>query len=121
MTKTRYHSVETPIGFAEGKVVLVEKKGPRVLVVVRAWDESMIEVVFDEALGFREAMSHELSDLICSQSTGEFASWCTGRAYEGGHNEGESLFQFLDVDGEAAIEVVAKGVQIHVVRECKKN
>ena len=115
MTTTNYHSVATPIGFAEGTIVRIEKTSTKVLVVVRAWNETTIEVEFNEAIGFREAMSHKLSDLGVSQGAGEFANWCAGRAYDDGHNGGESLFQFLDIDGEAAIEIVAKGVQIRIV------
>ena len=114
MTMTSYQSVDTPVGFAEGTVLRVEKTSSKVVVIVRAWNESTVEVEFDDAVGFREAMSHELSDLVVSECTGDFSSWCMSRAYDGGRNGGESLFQFLDVDGLASIEIVAKNVQIRI-------
>lgn len=116
MKNTTQQSVETPIGFAEGKVVRLEKQGANVLVVVQAWDESSIEVEFVEAIGFRESMSFELSDLVITERTGEFASWCNRRAYEGGHHGSESHYQFLDVEGQPCIEVVAKGVEIRSIK-----
>jgi hypothetical protein len=47
MAMTTQQSVETPIGFADGKVVRIEKLGIKVLVLVQAWDESTIEAEFD--------------------------------------------------------------------------
>ena len=112
MAMTTQQSVETPIGFADGKVVRIEKLGMKVLVLVQAWDESTIEAEFDEVIGIRESMAFELSDLVVTERRGEFTNWCTQRAYEGGNSGGESVYQFLDIEGQPCIEIVAKGVLI---------
>jgi hypothetical protein len=109
---TTQQSVETPIGFADGKVVRIEKLGMKVHVAVQAWDESTIEVEFDEVIGIRESMAFELSDLVVTHLKGEFTKWCTQRAYEGQSDGGESVYQFLDIEGQPCIEIVAKGVLI---------
>ena len=112
MAMTTQKSVGTPIGFADGKVVRIEKTSMKVLVVVQAWDESTIEAEFDEVIGVRESMATELSDLVVTEGKGEFISWCTRRAYDGGSSGGESTYQFLDIEGQPCIEIVAKGVVI---------
>lgn len=112
MTMNAQQSVETPIGFADGKVLRIEKLGMKVLVAIKAWDESTIEAEFDEVIGFRESMAFELSDLVVTDSKDEFINWCTRRAYEGGNNGAELVYQFLDIEGQPCIEIVAKGVLI---------
>ncbi len=112
MTTTKHESVETPVGFSDGRVVRIEKLGMKVLVDVQAWDESTIEAEFYEVIGIRESMGFELSDLVVSNVKGEFTDWCTQRAYEGESNGGESVYQFLDIEGQPCIEIVAKGVLI---------
>jgi hypothetical protein len=112
MTKTKQQSVETQIGFADGKVVRIEKEGMKVLVIVQAWNESTIEAEFDEVIGVRESMAFGLSDLVVTDSRSDFINWCAGRAYEDGNRQEESVYQFLDIDGQVCIEILAKGVVI---------
>lgn len=107
-----HQSVETPIGFADGKVVRIEKLGMKVLVAVQAWNESKIEAEFEEVIGIRESMATELSDFVVTTVRDEFTTWCTQRAYESEIDGGESIYQFLDAEGLPCIEIVAKRVFI---------
>lgn len=109
-------SVETPIGFADSNIVRLLRFKDTLIVTVNTWNDETLEVSFLGVIGFRESMAFELSDLVRSNEIGQFGEWCLSRAYEGNISNGEMKFQFLDVDYEVAIEIIAKGVQIRIVK-----
>lgn len=110
-------SVESPIGLADSKIVSLLKSGDTLTVTLNTWNNETLEILFFGVIGFRESMADELSDLVRSSEIGQFGEWCLSRSYEGNHFDGELKYQFLDVDYEVAIEIVAKGIQIRIIKE----
>lgn len=105
--------VPSDVGFADGEVTGYATRDDRLSVAVRAWNGERLVVAFSEPLGVRDRGVASIQD-VC-EVAGETPLLAEVLAY---HYEsvpddhGLRVFQFLDLDGEPSLEVVARDVVV---------
>jgi hypothetical protein len=105
--------VECGIDFADGEVSSYERTEESFYVVVRKWDHTLLRITFEDTVA---VLDHGVGDIMefCQEtSASAFLLEALARQYvEVPAEHPYVLYQFLDVDREPALEVVAAGYSI---------
>lgn len=106
-------SVPTPVGLSDGTIVAMQRMDEQLVVHITAWNNTELEVRFCGVIGMRETLAGDISDLVVQEGSGDFWNWCIEHAYERVPARcREKLYQFLDHDDKASLEVVGIGVEV---------
>jgi len=110
MTRT---PVPFDVGFSDAEVTGYEMDADKFIVRVNAWNEQPLTITFADPLGVADRGIGDISDFVQESSHSPFMQEVITRAYEKVHHPiPYYLFQFLDLDGEAALEVIATSAKI---------
>ena len=112
-------SVEYEIGFSDSEILSYNSQGENLIVILNAWNEKKIRFEFIDCilfLSFNNWMISDVVEFISSESS--LLRKALKLVFEDVPEEhGYTLFQFLDLDGEPAIEVGCKSILISTIDE----
>ena len=101
------------IGFADGEVSSYQREEHTFTVVVKAWNGDHLRIDFSDPVGICDFGVGDISDFCMEDSGSEFMRQVLSSLYEvvpASHSY--FLYQFLNLDDQPALEIVATGVQI---------
>jgi hypothetical protein len=107
------HPLGLPYGFADASLVRYERKEDRLVVDVKLWNEIEVSLLFSDTLSVLDRGMGDISDVVESLES-EFFDMALAYNYDVAPAQADRprLFQFLSVDGEPALEIVAGSVSV---------
>ena len=110
--------IESPIGFADAEFIAHRRAGDVIEVDIRAWDGSIVRLMFFGAVGIADYGAWQISDVRVASEPTPFLRRVLERQWiTVPRDHGLSLCHVIDVDDEIAMEIAAAGVQVKVVSE----
>ena len=107
-TRVRYE-----VGFSDGEVRYYFREEGAFTVVVEAWNGALVRVAFDDPAGVCDTGVGDISDICVEDAGSPFMSRVLGELYEvAPASHPYRLYQFLNLDEQPALEVVAAGITI---------
>ena len=105
--------VPTDIGFADAEIIEYSRSSHSLVVCVKAWNEEHLLVHFEGPAAIYDRGIWSVSDLREVKAETPLLQEALAHEYdEIPKDHGLRQFQFLDVDGEPTLEIVARGVKI---------
>jgi hypothetical protein len=109
----KIRSIEHEIGFADSEIILYERQDNKFIVSIKAWNEVLLTVEFQDVIGLIDRGAWEVSDLQEVYDNTPFLGEMLKRQYEVIPPDHKyKIFQFLDNDSVPVLEVVAQSVSI---------
>src|SRR5215207_4587775 len=105
--------VTSDVGFSDGEIHAYRMEGDVFTVDVNAWNGQLLRVRFTDAVGVSDLGAGDISALSEEDAGSPFMAAVLARLYEANPPTGaHRLYQFLDLDDQPALEVVAGGVSV---------
>jgi len=106
-------SLPSEIGFSDGEVVSYRREGDELAVVVKAWNERKIALIFKSVASFSDYGAGDISDVVEVDGSSSYMDQALKRIYEAPPaNHEYHHYQFLDVSGAPVIEIVATSAKL---------
>jgi hypothetical protein len=103
------------VGFADCEFVSHTRSGPEFTVLIDAWNGKRLEITFIEFEGVLDCGVGDISDFREETEKTAFFERVMSIVYDTMPDKSNyRLYQFLNLDGEVALEVVASGVEITI-------
>lgn len=107
--------IKTSVGFADAEIVFYAMRGSSLRVCLNAWNGTRLKIEFKEAVGVVDMGAKDISDLCSESGDSTFLREVVARLYESESSPERTthnLYQFLDLDGEPVMQVVASTLEI---------
>lgn len=106
-------SIEFEIGFADAEFQSYERLVEDCVVSLRTWNNQRVEALFIDTVGVLDTGVVTISDIVEVFEVTPFFEKVLSQVYETPpSNHPYHLFQFLNVDGEASLEVIATSISL---------
>ncbi len=107
------NEIKYKIGFADADIDSYEKKQNCLLVRVRTWNDKQLLLKFSDFVGLSDYGIGNISGLFKEDTITTLMSRITTEMYEVKPDAVPySSFQFLNLDGEVSLEIIANDVDI---------
>lgn len=105
--------VTSDVGMSDGEIHAYHMEGDVFTVEVNAWNGQLLRVRFADAVGVSDLGVGDISALCEEDAGSPFMAAVLERLYEATPPPGaHRLYQFLDLDDQPALQVVAAGVSV---------
>lgn len=106
-------SIPTDVGLADAELTDYCRRDDELVVGIKAWNEERLLVRFREPVAMHDRGAWSVSDLCESGSQTALLQEALGYQYETiPSDHGLRVFEFLDVDGQSVLEVIAREVAV---------
>jgi hypothetical protein len=117
MKANMYKSIDLDIGLADSEFISSERV-EKFTVRIMAWNAKTLEFRFDDAIAIYDRNSGSFSDFVEVQGQSELLMDALGRAYVNmPASHPYKHFEFLDLDDEKSLGVIARGFQMKIVEK----
>ncbi len=108
-------SINFEIGFSDGEVVSYNRKDDNLEISVKAWNEKTILIICKDLIGFFDKGAWDISDFCEVKSETNLLRDTLARQFEKiPEDHGYKVFQFLDTNDQAVMEIVCSEIEINV-------
>ena len=105
--------VEAQFGFSDSELVRYAREKNKVKVVLKLWDERIIEISFNEVIGTKDMNCGNISEFCQETKQSRFFENALANEFVIIPESHDLLsFQFLNLDEEVSFEVIAKSYSI---------
>lgn len=106
-------SIEFEIGFADAELLSYERSVDDCTVNLTTWNNQNVEALFIDTVGVLDIGVGTISDIVEVFEVTPFFEKVLSQVYETPPSHHlYRLFQFLNVDGEASLEIIAAGINL---------
>jgi hypothetical protein len=101
--------VRTPVGLADSELKGYVRQRDRLIVTVRAWNNTILSFTFEGTIGLRDVLAAEFSTLVeAADASSDFLSHVLAQYYESVPVPCPyRVYSFLNNDDESSLDVVA--------------
>jgi hypothetical protein len=105
--------IQSQIGFSDAEFRSYAKDNDNFTVVVEAWNQAHLKVIFFGVIGIIDRNIGSISDLVMDTDESEFVMESIALMYDRPPTiRSYNLYQFLDLDDRPVLEVVALRLEI---------
>lgn len=108
-----HRKIDSDHGFADSEFVSYQRKHAEFTVIIAAWNNKLIEIVFSDVEGILDYGLGDISDFVEETEKDAFFEKILSLVYVSVPDDSPyRLYKFLDLDGQTALEVVASTVNV---------
>jgi len=101
--------VNTNIGVADSQLIAYQRDSRSLRVLLQTWNGSRMSLIFEEFIGCVDTGIGEVSELLLETVPTDFFNSMLQKTYvKVPMDHGYELYQFIDVDGDPSLEIVAR-------------
>jgi hypothetical protein len=108
-----HNKISSEFGFSDSELVSYQRTGDEFTVTVKAWNGSRLTVFFKQFEGVLDYGLGDISDFVEESDETPFIKQVISRIFtETPKEHTYRVYQFLDLDGEPILEVVAASANV---------
>ncbi|MBN9378031.1 MAG: hypothetical protein BGO14_00915 [Chlamydiales bacterium 38-26] len=105
-------SLNYKIGFADSEILSYNSNNYSLFFYLQTWNGVILKIEFKEYIHFLDTVCIDVSDICENDSSSTLKKALENEFNEIPEDHGFKLYQFIDTNDEAAVEIVSKDVLI---------
>lgn len=112
----KHQAINSPIGFADAEIISYQKLDDSLEVHIQAWNQKQLEIKFRSVVRVLDSDAGDISGLYEILGGSQFLADAVNRVYLTPTSMTPlHHYQFVDLGGEATLEIVAESISITMV------